>query len=229
MIREQDTDWGAWLMNKPYRPFDSQLYFEFRLYREFSSGIPDQWMSHGIDLCHYFMDANFPESAVASGGIFAWHDGRENPDTFQALLTYPKGFLVSYSTSFGNDAPGFTRIMGKKATMANHGGEGSPRWQMVEENGNHEDDVNVDRRRAVKDILLPGDKTLPPMGIGDEDPSHMINWLDCLRSRKQPNATVHNGFSHSVACMMAAWAYWSGKKIYWDAKAEAILDQPSVA
>jgi len=37
----------------------------------------------------------------------------------------------------------------------------------------------------------------------------MINWLDCLRSRKQPNATVQNGFSHSVACMMAARAYWS--------------------
>src|SRR5580692_12533260 len=36
-IREQDTDWRKWLMNKPYRPFDPQLYFEFRLYREFSS------------------------------------------------------------------------------------------------------------------------------------------------------------------------------------------------
>ena len=46
-IREQDTDWRAWLMNKPYRPFDPQLYFEYRLYKEFSSGIPDQWMSHG--------------------------------------------------------------------------------------------------------------------------------------------------------------------------------------
>src|SRR5882762_3658324 len=224
MIREQDTDWRAWLMNKPHRPFDPQLYFEFRLYKEFSSGISDQWMSHGIDLCHYFMDESFPQSVVTNGGIFAWHDGRENPDTFHALFTYPKGFLVSYATSFGNDAPGFTRIMGKKATMINHGGEGSPRWQMVEEKGNHEDDTNVDRQRAVKDILLPGDKTLPPMGIGDEDPSHMINWLDCLRSRTQPNATVHNGFSHSVACMMAARAYWSGKKIYWDPKAEAILD-----
>jgi hypothetical protein len=136
---------------------------------------------------------------------------------------------VSYATSFGNDAPSFTRIMGKRATMINHGGEGSPRWQMVEEKGNHEDDTNVDRQRAVKDILLPGDKALPPMGIGDEDPSHMINWLDCLRSRTQPNATVHNGFSHSVACMMAARAYWSGKKIYWDPKGEAILDQLSGA
>src|SRR5262249_4155582 len=42
-IREEDTDWRKWLIGKPYRPFDPQLYFEFRLYREFSSGIPDQW------------------------------------------------------------------------------------------------------------------------------------------------------------------------------------------
>jgi predicted dehydrogenase len=226
MIREQDTDWRAWLMSKPSRPFDPQLYFEFRLYKDFSSGIPDQWMSHGIDLCHFFLDEGYPESVVANGGIFAWHDGRENPDTFQALFTYSRGLLVSYATSFGNDAPSFTRIMGKNATLINHGGEGSPRWQMVEEKGNHEDDPIVDSRRAVKDVTLSDDKSLPPTFIGDEDPSHMINWLDCLRSRKQPNATVHHGYAHSVACIMAAQAYWSGRKIYWDPRAEAILDHP---
>src|SRR5437588_12063922 len=152
MIREADTDWHAWLMTKPARPFDPQLYFEFRLYREFSSGISDQWMSHGIDLCHFFLDMNAPDSVVSNGGIFAWHDGRENPDTFQALFTYSPGLLVSYSTSFGNASPSFTRIMGKKATMINTGGEGSPRWQLVEEKGNHEDDPAVDSRRAVKDV-----------------------------------------------------------------------------
>jgi hypothetical protein len=114
--------------------------------------------------------------------------------------------------------------MGKKATLINHGGEGSPRWQLVEEKGNHEDDPTVDNRRAIKDVLLAGNQSLPPAWMGDEEPSHMTNWLDCLRSRKQPNATVQNGFSHSVACMTAARAYWTGKKIYWDPKAEAILD-----
>ncbi len=59
-IREQDTDWSKWLLTKPARPFDPQMYFEFRLYKEFSSGIPDQWMSHAIDLVHWFMDDNFP-------------------------------------------------------------------------------------------------------------------------------------------------------------------------
>ena len=224
-IREEDTDWRAWLMNKPRRPFDPQLYFEYRLYKDFSSGIADQWMSHGIDLVHYFMDEKYPESVVANGGIFAWHDGRENPDTFQALLTYPKGFLVSYSTSFGNDATGYTRIMGKKATLYNTGGEGSPRWRIVEEVGNHESDSHVEEKRKGKDILLPGDSALPPTEIADEDLSHITNWFDCLRSRKQPNATVHHGFSHSVACMMAAKSYWAGKKMYFDAKTETIVDE----
>ena len=226
-VREQDTDWRRWLLAKPFRPFDPRMYFEFRLYRDFSSGIPDQWMSHGIDLMHYFLDDSFPRSVVAHGGVLAWKDGRENPDTFHALLEYPKGFLVSYSTSFGNDCDSFTRIMGKSATLINIGGEGSPRWKWVEEKGTHEDDPNV--KRAEKYITLPGDDRLPPTGIGDDDLSHMTNWFECLRSRKQPNATVHHGYAHSVAVIMAARAYREGKKLYWDPKTESILDRPAQA
>lgn len=224
-IREQDTDWKAWLMTKPPRPFDPQIYCEFRLYKEFSSGIPDQWMSHAIDTVHWFMGDNYPTSVVSHGGVFAWHDGRETADTFQTLLEYPKGFLVSYSTSFGNDAPSFTRYMGKKATLVNIGGEGSPRYQLVEEKGTHEDDSDIDQKRASKYILLlPGQQGLPPMGIDDLSLEHMGNWFDCMRSRKEPNASVNAGFAHSVACMMAAESYWTGKKMFWDAKKETFSD-----
>ncbi len=225
-IREEDTDWRKWLLTKPYRPFDPRLYFEFRLYREFSSGIPDQWMSHGIDLVHWFLGDSFPRSVVAHGGVFAWPDGRENADTFQALLEYPKGFLVSYSTSFGNDSPGFTRYMGKKATLVNIGGEGSPRYQLIEEKGNHEDDAEIDSRRAAKYLLLPGETAAPPMSIDDMSREHMVDWLDCMRSRRPTHCTVDDGFAHSVACTMAAESYWAGKKLYWDASREAIVDHP---
>src|SRR5947208_8296262 len=223
-IREEDTDWRKWLLTKPYRPFDPQLYFEFRLYKEFSSGIADQWLSHGIDLAHWFMDEHFPRSVVAHGGIYAWPDGRQNPDTFQALLEYPKGFLVSYSTSFGNDAPSFTRYMGKKATLINIGGEGSPRYQVIEEKGTHEDDADIDRKRESKYVSLPGEKGLPPMGIDDLTLEHMANWFECMRSREQPHCTVHEGYAHSVACMMATESYWTGRKIFWDARTETFSD-----
>ena len=227
LIREGDTDWRKWLLTKPYRPFDPQIYCEFRLYKEFSSGIPDQWMSHAIDLVHWFMNDSFPRSVVAYGGIFAWHDGRKNADTFQALLEYQKGFLVSYSTSFGNDAPGFTRYMGKQATLINIGDEGSPRYQLVEEKGTHEDVSDIEQKRSSKYILLPGETKLPPMGIYDLSLGHMSNWFECMRSRQQPQCTVHDGFAHSVACMMAAESYWSGKKQYWDAANETLLERPA--
>jgi predicted dehydrogenase len=194
------------------------------LYREFSSGIPDQWMSHAIDLVHWFMDDHFPVSAVSNGGVFAWHDGRENADTFQTLLEYPKQFMVSYSTSFGNDAPSFTRYMGKKATLTNIGGEGSPRYQLVEEKGTHEDDSNIDEKRKSQYVSLPGEEGLPPTGIDDLSLGHMANWFECMRSRQQPHAPVEAGFAHSVACMMAAESYWAGRKIFWDPTSETFSE-----
>lgn len=222
LIREQDTDWKKWLLTKPDRPFDPQRYFEFRLYREFSSGIADQWMSHGSDLVHFFTGDQAPKSVVAHGGVFAWRDGRENPDTFQALIEYPT-LLASFSTSFGNDSDSFSRIMGKKATLVNIGGEGSPRWKVVEERGNHEDTPEV--RRAERWVTLPGSDKPGPINIGDEDLSHLTNWFECLRSRNtKTNATVDNGYLHSVACIMAAESYWQGKRMYYDAKAERISD-----
>ena len=224
-IREEDTDWKRWLLGKPYRPFDPRAYFEFRLYKDFSSGIADQWMSHGIDLVHYFMDEAFPKSVMAHGGVFAWDDGRENPDTFHALLEYPKGFLASYSTSFGNDCDSFTRIMGKNATLVNTGGEGSPRWKLVEEKGTYEDNPYL--KRAEKNVTLPGDDRVPPTYISDNVPYHMANWLECLRSRKQPNATVRHGYSHAVAVIMAARSYREGKKLWWDAVREEIVERAS--
>lgn len=223
-IREEDTDWKRWLLSKPYRPFDPRVYFEFRLFKDFSSGIADQWMTHAIDLVHFFMDDHFPKSIMAQGGIFAWPDGRENPDTFQAMVEYPKGFLVSYSTSFGNDSESFSRYMGKNSTLINVGGEGSPRWKLVEEKGNYEQNPYL--KRSEKFVTLPDSDRVPPTYMSDNVPFHMANWFDCLRSRKQPNATVREGYAHAVAVIMAARSYREGKKLWWDAKAEQILDHP---
>jgi hypothetical protein len=135
--------------------------------------------------------------------------------------------------------------MGKKATLINIGGEGSQRWKVVEEKGNHESNPFV--HRSQKTITLGGEKlrgmpwsqrlltgavekTYGPLPFtSDANPSHMRNWFQCMRSRSQPNATVENGFAHSVAVIMAAQAQRTGKKLYWDPASEQILDHPPEA
>ena len=75
----------------------------------------------------------------------------------------------------------------------------------------------------------PGSDQPGPPGIGDEDLSHMTNWLTCLRSGEQPHATVNDGFAHSVAIIMAARAQREGRTLYWDAASEDIVTHPPKA
>jgi predicted dehydrogenase len=235
-LREEDTDWKRWLLGKPYRPFDPHVYFEFRLYKEFSSGLFDQWLSHGCDLVHLWMDEAYPVSVVSNGGIFAWPDDRENPDTCVTAITYPKGFLYTYKTTFGNSFRSFSRIQGRDGTIESHGGEGASLFVVTKEGGREEFDGHDPLYKNVPLVAPFGDEEQvvrvpgepPPDSDGPDDvyAPHLLNWLEAMRDRKQPNATVDHGFSHSVVCIMAAQSYWSGKRLYWNPTKEEITDEP---
>jgi len=233
-LREEDTDWKRWLLGKPYRQFDPHLYLEFRLYKDFSAGLFDQWLSHACDLVHLWMDETYPVSVVSNGGIFAWPDGRENPDTCVTAVTYPKGFLYTYKTTFGNSYRSFSRIQGRDGTIENHGGEGASLFVVTKEGGRDEYDGHHPRYTNVplvppfedKEEVVRVQGAPPPDtdGPDDVDAPHLVNWIEAMRDRKQPCATVDHGFSHSVVCIMAAQSYWSGKKLYWDPSKEEITD-----
>jgi hypothetical protein len=78
---------------------------------------------------------------------------------------------------------------------------------------------------AAEILHLPGSRREPDsLGPSDDDVDHLMNWLNAMRHRKQPNANVDHGFSHAIVCIMAAQSYWSGKRLYWDASAEDIVD-----
>lgn len=238
-LREEDTDWHRWLLGKPYRPFDPHVYLEFRLYKDFSSGIFDQWMSHGSDLVHLWTDETYPESVVANGGVFVWPDGRENPDTCVAAVTYPKGFLYTYKTLFGNSYRSFSRIQGRDGTIANHGGEGASLFAVSKEGGRNAFDegsipvytklpIVASAREEEEIVQVPGAPPPSSTGPNDDDGQHLMNWLKAMQTRTEPNATVDNGFSHAIVVIMAAESYRTGKKLYWDPKNEKILDHPLV-
>jgi len=228
-LKEQDTDWNRWLLGKPDQPFDPKVYLEFRLYKKFSSGIFDQWMSHGVDLVHLWTDATAPHSVVANGGVFVWKDGRENGDTVSTTMTYPQGFLYTYSTTFGNSYRPFSRIQGTKGTIVNYGGEGASLFVVTGE-GQERDPQSYDAPPGngpaadKAEIVRVDGKPANTDGPDDDDPLHVSNWLRAMQDRRQPNANVDHGFSHAVACIMAAEAYWSGKRVYWDAEKEEIVD-----
>jgi len=51
----------------------------------------------------------------------------------------------------------------------------------------------------------------------------MRNWMECVRSRKEPNAPARAGFNHSVANIMSTQALHTGKKVTWDPKKSDIV------
>ena len=165
-IRERDTDWKRWLLGRPDRPFDPRMYFEFRIFKDFSGGITDQWYSHGSGLAHFYLDTFVPDDTVSNGGIFAWHDVRENPDTFQCVSTFAKSeVLYTYSTTFGNAYGDHTIIRGTRGTLYSPGGEGSPQWWFLAEPRSAGDrtssSIYARPRQNRNRCLLPGTTERP--------------------------------------------------------------------
>ncbi len=113
-IKKEDVDWKEFLMDRPMRPFDGKLLTGWYGYREFSDGPIANLGCHFIDLYNYIVGSTLPVSCVAQGGTFTWKD--ENnftcPDHAQAILIYPEGFMVSYSTNFGNGSGSVLKIYG---------------------------------------------------------------------------------------------------------------------
>lgn len=226
-IREQDTDWKRWLLGRSERPFDPKVYFEFRLYKDFSGGITDQWYSHGSGLAHFYLDTFIPDSTVASGGIFVWQDGRENPDTITCVSTFlDKQVQYTYSTTFGNSYGDHSIIRGTNGTLYSPGGEGSPQWWFVPENGSAWRSNVVAKRQPGKAqselITIPGHSETPPVEQNDDLKYHTDNWFHCMRTRSTTNGNIDTGFAHSIAVIMANRSYREGRKMHWDRKTEKI-------
>ncbi len=195
-IKESDTDWKAFLMHRPYRPWDPDQYTAWYGYRDFSSGPIGGFMSHFIDLVHYITGAKFPHSAVTLGGIYVWKDARTVPDTVHTLLEYPEGFMVSYTTNFGNGSGSYTKFFGTRGVL------NCTDWNEPTVSGEGSDDP-----QRIKES-----QPVPKV----EMPHHMQDWLSCLRTRKQPNASVEAGYQHAVACILSDRAYVEGRRMVYD-------------
>jgi predicted dehydrogenase len=81
-----DLDWAHFLGPVKWRDYDPQQYFNWRAYLDFGGGQVTDLFTHWIDVVHMFLGSDIPTSAVASGGVYAYKDGRTAPDTINVLL-----------------------------------------------------------------------------------------------------------------------------------------------
>ena len=233
LLHEQDLDWKRFLINRPFEPFDARKYVEFRLFWPYSSGIPDQWMSHQIDTVHWFSGYDHPTSVVANGGIYLWRDGRTNFDTMTAVFDYGdagkggKGFQVTYSSRQTNSAGGTREL------YYSNGGMIDLDTNKITPTGGLEakyaDAMKMKPFRLPESSLVEAENTGTKVesaantGVDNSTLAHMRNWMDCVRSRKTPNADVHAGYNHSVAICMTIAALQTGKRVTFDdAKQEVV-------
>lgn len=198
-VRPEDLDWEEFLMDAPRRPFDPVRYSGWYGYRDYSDGPVPGLGSHFIDLVHYITGAQFPESVVCLGGVYTWKDEYEfdAPDHVTALWTYPEGFMVEYTTNFGNDSGSTFKIFGDTGVLDLQD------WN----NPKLTPDGVRAKEAAVKEVT-------PVENI--ERPDHVLDWLQCLRSREQPNANIEAGYQHAVAVLMAMMSFDSGKRLVYD-------------
>jgi predicted dehydrogenase len=230
LLKEEDTDWKRYLLDNPYEPFDARKYLEFRLFWPYSSGIPDQWLVHQIDTVHWFSGYPHPRSVVANGGNYLWHDGRKNWDTMTAVFDYgpeddlTKGFQVQYSSRFTNSAGGVKELYYSnggmldmdKQTVTPTGGLTAKSAAEMKMKANQLEPFSLSQ--TVEEA-----STSANTGADNQTLANMRNWMDCVRSRKTPNASVDAGYSHSVALCMNIAAIQTGQKVTFNDKTQQIM------
>ena len=228
LLKESDTDWKRYQMNRPAADFDPRKYLEFRLFWPYSSGIPGQWMAHQIDTVHWFTGLAHPRSVAANGGIYLWKDGRTNFDTMTAVFDYgdpadpESGFQVVYSSRFTNGAGGTKELYYSNGGMMNLDTN-----KVTPEGGLQARDAGAMNMKP--NLLEPFD--LPSVSVETSadtggDPmttAHMRNWMECVRSRKKPNADIVAGYNHSIANIMCTACLRTGEKATFDEATQEVM------
>lgn len=227
--KKEDVDWLRFLVNRPYEDFDPRKYLEYRLFWPYSSGIPGQWMAHQIDTVNWFTGLKYPRNVVANGGIYMWKDGRSNVDTLTAVMEYgpendpTSGFQVQFTSRFSNAAGGVKEI------YYSNGGELNLETNKVTSNGylKEKNAANMGlKENKLEEFTLATDAKVASEANTGGDPltsAHMLNWMECIRSRKQTNAPVEAGYEHSVACIMVNAAIHTREFTTFDPRRQEVL------
>jgi hypothetical protein len=171
-----------------------------------------------------------PRSVVANGGIYLWHDGRKNWDTMTAVFDYgplednSKGFQVVYSSRMTNDAGSVKELYYSnsgtldldKHTVSPVGGLSQESASAMGMKPNLSPNISLDESTGKI-------STAANTGGDPDTTANVRNWMQCVRSRKTPNASIEAGYSHSIALCMTIAAMHTGKRVTFNDQRQEVV------
>lgn len=208
-IDPKQVDWKAFLGTAPEQAFDEYRFRQWRWFWDFGGGILTDLMVHFIDVVHWFLDVDHPLLATAIGDHFNSAGVWETPDTIQCLLKYPNDFEVYFEGTFVNARNGaMLEFMGTDATLY------LDRGRM---------EIHPERNSKVEPqelVLGSGPRGADFYDKPDGEMLHLVNWVECVRSRKTPNAPAEAGVSAATAAHLGNMAYRGKTVAEWKADYE---------
>ena len=196
-------DWAQWLGAAPKRDPDPARFFNWYYFWDYSGGLMVGQAAHVIDAIHWFMNSTYPVAVSCAGGRVNL-PGAEVPETTCMAVEYPENYLAVFTVGYkamryapANDQ--MKQFHGSKARldMSREGYALYPQSDAVD--------------------LFPTIEKRQPGSFESATRAHIRNFLECIRSRKDPNTTVEMGQQTSVVLAMAVAALRSGRRMKWNA------------
>jgi predicted dehydrogenase len=192
--KPEGLDWEACLGWLPKIPWDAKRYFNRFAYWDFSTGGQTGGLFvHMVDVVYWFLGINRPAAAVAAGGIYRYDDGRDTPDNINLALEYPEKLNVTFEATLTDMIPA------ESADIVFMGSGG--RLSIF--------------RYGYKFLPSKENSQVGEISSGSTEDFHMANWLECMRSRKEPNASVVDGHYAAMACHIGNMAYKEKRRVTW--------------
>jgi predicted dehydrogenase len=202
-VDPSQVDWKAFLGNAPEQPFDEYRFRNWRWFWDFGGGILTDLMVHFIDVVHWYLEVDHPIRATTIGENYTSKGVWETPDTTQTLLIYPKDFQVYFEGTFCNARNGaMLEFMGTDATL-------------YLDRGRYEIHPERNRGKYEEWVLGTGRRGQDFYDRPDGEFLHLSNWVECVRSRKRPNAPAEAGVSAASAAHLGNQALRAGQVVAW--------------
>ncbi|HXA49454.1 MAG TPA: Gfo/Idh/MocA family oxidoreductase [Candidatus Acidoferrum sp.] len=195
-----NLDWAHYLGPLKWRDWDPQQYYNWRAYLDFGGGQVTDLFTHWIDVVHMFLGQDIPISAQAAGGVYNYKDGRTAPDTINVLLEYPKNLTATFEATL---VPGIT---GAGIEFCGTLGK-----------------LYIDRGRYEFTPIGRNAQKTTVQASSDIELDHVQNFLDCVKSRKQPNGDVLIGHRSAQASHLGNISYMQKRRIDFDPVREEIM------